>query len=157
MTGISRRRAGPAALFAALVLWSAGCASGGSDVNPASGSPWGAATSEMAVRSFLDAANVEDFETMSNLFGTSDGPAVEEFGIADVEARMIFLSRLLKHDGYAMNPVNLAMLGPDRVRYEVRLTGTRKGDVTVPVIVVPAKSGRWFVERLNVDALAAGI
>jgi hypothetical protein len=154
---MSRRRAGSAALIAALVLWGAGCASGGGDVNPASGSPWGAATSEMAVRSFLDAANVEDFETMSNLFGTSDGPAVEEFGIADVEARMIFLSRLLKHEGYAMNPVNLAMLGPDRVRYEVRLNGTRKGDVTVPVIVVPAKSGRWFVERLNVDALAAGI
>ena len=157
MTGMSRRRAGPAALIAALVLWGAGCASGGGDVNPASGSPWGAATSEMAVRSFLDAANVEDFGTMSKLFGTSDGPAVEKFGIEEVEPRMLVMSRLLKHEGYSMNRANLAMLGPDRVRYEVRLTGTRKGDVTVPVIAVPTKSGRWFVERLNLDALTAGI
>lgn len=152
-----RRRGIPAALSAVLVLWSGGCASGGSEVNPASGSAWGAATSEMAVRGFLDAANVEDFETMTNLFGTSDGPAVDEFGIEDVEARMIFLSRLLKHSDYSMSQVNLAMLGPDRVRYEVRMNGTRKGDVTVPVIVVPTRSGRWFVERLNVDALAAGL
>jgi hypothetical protein len=111
----------------------------------------------MAVRSFMDAANVEDFTTMSNLFGTADGPAVNEYGVADVEARMIFLSRLLKHASYTLDQVNLAMLGPDRIRYEVRMTGTRKGDVVVPTIVVPDESGRWFVERLNVDALAAGL
>ncbi len=144
-------------LLAAIHMGIAGCASGGSEINSTTGAAWGAATSEMAVRTFMDAANVEDFGTMSNLFGTADGPAMEEYGVADVEARMIFLSRLLKHESYTLNQVNLAMLGPDRIRYEVRLTGTRKGDVTVPTIVVPDKSGRWFVERLNVDALAAGL
>ncbi len=49
------------------------------------------------------------------------------------------------------------MLGPDRVRYEVRMSGTRKGSVVVPVIAVPDRSGRWYVERLNLDALTAGI
>jgi hypothetical protein len=144
-------------LITGFVVTVSACASGGGEVNPSSGSAWGAATSEMAVRSFLDAANVEDYGTMSNLFGTADGPAVENYGVADVEARMIVLSGLLKHEGYSMKPVNLAMLGPDRVRYEVRMTGTRKGDVIVPVITVPTKAGRWFVERLNVDALTAGI
>lgn len=144
-------------LLPLIFLGIAGCASGGSEVNSTTGTAWGAATSEMAVRTFMDAANSEDFATMSNLFGTSDGPAVKEFGVADVEARMIFLSRLLKHGGYTLNQANLAMLGPDRVRYEVRMTGTRKGDVTVPTVVVPDGSGRWFVERLNVDALAAGL
>ena len=56
----------------------------------------GAATSEMAVRSFLDAANSEDYSHMMNLFGTADGLAVDEFGVQDVEARMIFLSQLLE-------------------------------------------------------------
>jgi len=111
----------------------------------------------MAVRGFLDAANAEDFNRMIYLFGTEDGLAVDEFGIQDVEARMIFLSQLLKHDSYTLSQVNLAMLGPDRVRYEVRMSGTRKGSVIVPVIAVPDNSGRWYVERLNVDALTAGI
>ncbi|MEJ2482818.1 MAG: hypothetical protein P8049_06805 [Gemmatimonadota bacterium] len=145
------------ALLPAIFLGIAGCASGGSEINSTTGTAWGAATPEMAVRNFMDAANSEDFATMSNLFGTAEGPAVEEYGVADVEARMIFLSRLLKHEAFALNQANLAMLGPDRIRYEVRMTGTRKGDVTVPTVVVPDASGRWFVERLNVDALAAGL
>jgi len=111
----------------------------------------------MAVRGFLDAANVADYSRMINLFGTADGLAVDEFGVQDVEARMIFLSQLLKHESYTLSQVNLEMLGPDRVRYEARMTGTRKGTVIVPVIAIPDRSGRWYVERLNVDALTAGI
>ena len=50
------------------------------------------------------------------------------------------------------------MLGPDRVRYEAQMSGTRKGDPwTVPVIAIPDGNGRWYVERLNLDALTAGI
>jgi hypothetical protein len=117
----------------------------------------GAATSEMAVRDFLDAANAEDYNRMIYLFGTADGLAVDEFGIQDVEARMIFLSQLLKHESYTLTQANFAMLGPDRVRYEARMSGTRKGSVIVPVIAIPDSSGRWYVERLNLDALTAGI
>ncbi len=117
----------------------------------------GAATSELAVRSFLDAANREDYSGMMDLFGTENGPAVDEFGVQDVEARMIVLSGLLKHGGYTLSQANLAMLGPKRIRYEARMTGTRKGNVVVPVVTVPDGSGRWFVEWLNLDALTAGI
>jgi len=133
------------------------CASSGSAESAGANAAAGAATSEMAVRGFLDAANAEDFNRMIYLFGTADGLAVDEYGIQDVEARMIFLSQLLKHESYTLSQVNLAMLGPDRVRYEVQMSGTRKGSVVVPVIAVPDGSGRWHVERLNVDALTAGI
>lgn len=133
------------------------CASSGSGGSAGANETAGAATSEMAVRGFLDAANAEDYNRMIYLFGTADGLAVDEYGIQDVEARMIFLSQLLKHESYTLSQVNLAMLGPDRVRYEVRMSGTRKGSVIVPVIAVPDNSGRWYVERLNVDALTAGI
>ena len=77
--------------FAASSLSS--CASSGSGGAEWSNAAPGAATSEMAVRSFLDAANSEDYSRMMNLFGTADGLAVDEFGVQDVEARMIFLSQ----------------------------------------------------------------
>ncbi len=150
--------AGIMPLSVALVaLGLTGCASSGGGGNSRSNGVAGAATSEMAVRGFLDAANVADYSRMINLFGTADGLAVDEFGVQDVEARMIFLSQLLKHESYTLSQVNLEMLGPDRVRYEARMTGTRKGTVIVPVIAIPDRSGRWYVERLNVDALTAGI
>ncbi len=92
---------------------------------------------------------------MSNLFGTDKGPAVERLGVTDVEQRMIFLSSILKHSSYELRQANLAQLGPDRIRWEARMAGTRKGDVVVPIISVPDGDGRWYVERLNLDALTA--
>lgn len=157
MIRFARARAAWPVLLLFTVSGLSGCASSGSGSSGGASSAAGAATSEMAVRSFLDAANAEDFNRMMNLFGTADGLAVDEYGVQDVEARMIFLSQLLKHESYTLSQVNLAMLGPDRVRYEVQMSGTRKGSVVVPVIAVPDSSGRWYVERLNVDALTAGI
>lgn len=115
----------------------------------------GAATSEIAVHSFLDAANAEDYRHMGLLFGTREGPAVDRFGVTDVEQRMIFLSKLLKHESYRVRQANLAQLGPDRVRFVVEMTGTRKGAVSVPIVTVPTSEGRWFVEQLDVSALSA--
>jgi hypothetical protein len=109
----------------------------------------------MAVRGFLDGANADDYQRMSDLFGTKDGPAVERFGVTDVEQRMIFLSGILKHRSYELSQANLAQLGPDRVRWEARMTGTRKGSVVVPIVTVPDRAGRWYVEVLNLDALTA--
>jgi hypothetical protein len=120
-----------------------------------SGESFGASTSEMAVRGFLDGANADNYGQMSDLFGTEKGPAVDRFGITDVEQRMIFLASLLKHSSYELQQANLAQLGPDRIRWEARMSGTRKGGVVVPVITVPDGTGRWYVERLNLDALTA--
>jgi len=109
----------------------------------------------MAVRGFLDGANADDYSRMSDLFGTEDGPAVDRFGVTDVEQRMIFLAGILKHESYELQQANLAQLGPDRIRWDARMTGTRKGEVVVPIITVPDGAGRWYVERLNLDALTA--
>lgn len=118
-------------------------------------SSYGASTSELAVRGFLDGANSDDYGRMSSLFGTDKGPAVKRFGVTDVEQRMIFLAGILKHRSYELQQSNLAQLGPDRIRWEARMQGTRKGGVVVPVITVPDGGGRWYVERLNLDALTA--
>lgn len=133
------------------------CMSGACASAPVSSrqSGWGAPSSRAAVDLFLDAANREDYEAMWKVFGTKDGPAADRFGIPEVEQRMIFLSALLKHSGREMRQADLASAGPGRTRWLVRLEGTRKGDVTVPVITVPGPEGRWYVERLNVDALTS--
>lgn len=115
----------------------------------------GAATAELAARGFLDGANSDDYTSMGLLFGTDKGPAVDQFGVTDVEQRMIFLASILKHESYELRQADLAMLGPDRVRWEATMTGTRKGTVVVPVVTVPDRHGRWYVERLNLDALTA--
>ncbi len=117
---------------------------------------YGADTSEAAVRAFLDAAAADDYPEMWAVFGTAEGPAVEEFGIAETEARMVVLARLLRNNGYEMRVANLASYGPDRVRYEVRMEGTRKGSVVVPVLTVPDDRERWFVEQLDMGSLTSG-
>lgn len=123
-------------------------------VAPAGG--YGADTSESAVSRFLDAAAAENYSGMWAVFGTSQGAAIERFGVAETESRMVVLSRLLRHRSYEMRVSNLAGLGPNRVRYEVRMNGTRKGDVMVPVVTVPDADGRWYVEQLEADRLSGG-
>lgn len=140
-------------VIALLSAASAGCSARTS--SQSGSSSHGASTSEMAVRGFLDDANADDYGGMSDLFGTDEGPAVERFGVTDVEQRMIFLAGILKHDSYELQQANLAQLGPDRIRWEARMSGTRKGGVVVPIITVPDADGRWYVERLNLDALTA--
>lgn len=147
-------------LLAALTV--AACGSGSASANnpapmavaPAGG--YGAESSESAVSRFLDAAATENYPGMWAVFGTSQGAAIERFGVAETESRMVVLSRLLRHRDYEMRVSNLAGLGPNRVRYEVRMNGTRKGDVMVPVVTVPDARGRWYVEQLDADRLSGG-
>jgi len=151
------RRIVPSVLVMVALSWSA-CSSSNRSAEvavPRQG-PYGASTSEAAVRTFLDAAAADDYPRMWAVFGTADGPAVERFGVAEIEARMIVLAQLLRNSSYDMRVANFATHGPDRVRYEVRLEGTRKGSVMVPVLTVPDRSDRWFVEQLDLDPLTSG-
>lgn len=108
------------------------------------------------MRIFLDAAAADDYPRMWAVFGTEDGAAIERFGVADIEARMIVLSRLLRNNGYEMRVENLASYGPKRVRYMVQLRGTRKGNVVLPVLTVPDGTNRWFVEQLDINRITKG-
>lgn len=114
---------------------------------------YGTNTSEEAVRAFLDAAAVDDYPRMWAVFGNEDGPAVERFGVQEIEPRMIVLAGLLRNRGYEMRVSNLAMYGPKRVRYMVLLKETRKGTVSLPVITIPDQDGQWFVEQLEMDRM----
>lgn len=151
----------------AVILACAACASAGGtsssqrssrgDVEepapPADG--YGAESSDAAIRRFLDAADAENYAGMWAVFGTEEGAAIDRFGVAETEARMIVLSRLLKHDDYELRQANFAGLGSRRSRYEVTMRGTRKGTVVVPFVTVPDGRGRWYVEQLEADRLSS--
>lgn len=151
------RRAQASSLVAvvALVMTACGSSSGRFD---AAGIPpvqqtYGTNTSEEAVRVFFDAAAVDDYPRMWAVFGNEDGPAVERFGVQEIEPRMIVLAGLLRNSGYELRVSNLAMYGPKRVRYMVLLRETRKGTVSLPVITIPDQDGQWFVEQLEMDRM----
>ena len=145
-----------AAALGLLGFVAAGCGgssgSAGQVATPVEG--YGAATSDGAIMRFLDAAQAENYPGMWAVFGTEKGPAIERFGVQEIEPRMIVLSRLLKHDDYELRLSNLAGLGPNRARYEVRMTGTRKGSVMVPFVTTHDAAGRWYVEQLQADRLS---
>lgn len=123
---------------------------------PADRQAYGAETSEAAVRTFLDAAAADDYPRMWAVFGTEDGAAIIQFGVEEIEARMIILSRLLRNNGYELRVQNLASYGPNRVRYVVQLLGTRNGNVVLPVLTVPDSGNRWFVEQIDMRRLTTG-
>ncbi|MDP2498698.1 MAG: hypothetical protein Q8W44_12020 [Candidatus Palauibacterales bacterium] len=147
---------GATVLVAAATLAAVACGGGGGGQLTASPSEYGAPTAEQAVRSFLDAAGQEEYPVMGRVFGTRQGPAEARLGVTNVEQRMIVLSGLLQHDSYTLRPSTLTEPEPHSRRFNATITGTRQGEVTVPIFAVRSENGRWFVERLDTAPLTTG-
>lgn len=153
-----RERAHEVALLAAaaagILVTAAACGGsrgGGQLTQPPS--EYGASTAEQAIRTFLEAAVQEEYPVMGRVFGTRQGPAEARLGVTNVEQRMIVLAGLLQHESYTIRPSTLTEPEPYTRRFNASMTGTRQGDVTVPVFAVRSESGRWFVERLDTTPL----
>lgn len=145
---------GALAAAAAITLSAAGC--GGGQELTQSPAEYGAPTAEQALRTFLEAASQEEYPAMGRVFGTRDGPAESRLGVTNVEQRMVVLAGLLQFDSYSLQPSSLTEPEQFRRRFNASLTGTRQGSVTVPMFVVRAEGGRWFVERIETDPLTTG-
>lgn len=130
----------------------AGCASSGA-VLSSPRSQYGSATPEQAVRTFLDASSSKDYQRMGQQFGTHKGPAELTLGAKDVEQRMVVLAAFLTHDDYAVEAGSQSLLQPYERRFQVHLTGTNRGPVTVPFVAASTDDGRWYVEKINLDSL----
>jgi hypothetical protein len=134
----------------ALIGVTSGCAS--SQLS-ADDTAYGAGSGDLAVRGFLNAAAGRRYTEMAHLFGTSDGPAEKEFGVDEVEQRMVVLSQLLQHASFTLREPELRVLGPDHQWFVADMVGTRKGSVEVPIVAVQSKDDRWFVEQIDVVPL----
>lgn len=136
---------------AAALLFTAACASSGGGGAATIETAYGALSAESAIGQFLDAAKRNDYQLMSRLFGTRDGPAEQRMGRQEVEQRMYILASLLQHDSYSMHREPFGE-GEGQQRLAVDMVGTRNGDVTVP-FVAALNRGRWFVERIDTQRL----
>ena len=113
---------------------------------------YGASSAEEAVRSFLDAAQAQQYGQMRRLFGTNGGPAENEWGVQQVEQRMVVLSGMLLHQAYSLRTLELGYLREDQRGFVATIIGTRYGNANIPITVVLA-DGRWYVEQLGMDSL----
>jgi hypothetical protein len=135
-------------LATTLVLAVAGCGGGGGGL-PAAQDPG----PSLVVERFLQAANANDLETMTALFGTRDQTIVELDSKQKAERRMYVLATLLRHDDYTIRGQRAV---PGRIRDATELlVELQQGEdrVMVPHLVVRRDNGGWIIERIDVEPL----
>lgn len=116
---------------------------------PASQSPGPA----LVVERFLRAANANDLETMTQLFGSSKQTIVQLEGQTQAERRMYLLASLLRHDDWSIEGEETV---PGRMTdaTDLQVQLTQGGDTAVvPFLVVRKSSDGWIIERIDVEPL----
>jgi hypothetical protein len=101
----------------------------------------------------MTAVQANDLVGMSQLWGTSDGPAADHMDRAELEMRLTVMQRYLTHDEYQIEPSVALARSDDRTRpYVVRVT--RAGCVLPVPFELVSVDGGWLVS--NVDLTQAG-
>ena len=101
----------------------------------------------------MSAVEANNLFAMGQLWGTKDGPSIEEMDSAELDMRLTVMLRYLTHEEYEILEGGLTTRVDDRTRaYQIRLK--RAGCVhDVPFELVRVGGG-WLVS--NVDLAQAG-
>ncbi|MGI8510696.1 MAG: hypothetical protein ACR2MQ_15410 [Gemmatimonadaceae bacterium] len=110
----------------------------------------GAPTPEAAVQRFFNAARAQDLQAMSNVWGTSQGPARENMDRGELEKREVILQCYFNNDTYRILGVSPTAEGRRTVRVELARNGKTR---TPTVYTVLGPSSRWYVENLDIAAV----
>ena len=110
----------------------------------------GGATAREAVQTFLAAAKAQDLQAMSNVWGTSAGPARTTMDRQELEQREIILLCYLKHDSYKITSESPAANG-ERV-FEVEST-YRDLTRAANFFATPGPAGRWYLRAFDNEKL----
>jgi hypothetical protein len=139
-----------ALLVPALALLLGAC---GGHPRPAS-SPGGMAPAD-AVERFMRAAEQKQYNAMGWLFGTPHGSVMERDRQPEVEQRMYAIASILEHERFAIrdqSPVPGSATGEMGLTVQV----TNRGRSTdVPFTTVRGPDGRWYVEKVQLEAVTA--
>ena len=109
----------------------------------------GAPTAREAVQMFMATAKSQDIQAMSNVWGTAAGPARSTMDKEQMEMRLVYMMRCLRHDSYAIMTETPAA-GGERV-FAVQV---KRGTLTpVANFTATPGQGRWFVSNLDLEAL----
>lgn len=133
-------------LLAVLVLvLLAGCRPG------AAGGATGASASDAAVQQFLFAANAEDLQAMSAVWGNQESPTRDRVSRQELERRLLIIVCHVRHDESRIGPAQTGEAG--RVLHRVEL---KKGTLTASPMFTTVRNtrdGRWYVEDLDLRAV----
>jgi hypothetical protein len=138
-------------LFLSLFVVLSLSACGGGIPRPAAGP--GAVAPAAAVERFLQLAADKQYLEMGWVFGTEEGPVIQQWPAAEVEKRMYALATVLQHGSFVVgagSPI------PGRTGRAVgfRVVLQRGGrQVESPVVAVQGTGDRWYVEQVDVEAL----
>lgn len=135
----------------ALLLVVGACASGArGGSNGVSGNQLtGSAAPRLAVEQFLNAVRAQDIQAMSNIFGTSNGPARDNIDRAELEKRMLIMQCFFNNDKFRIT--GESNQGTKRV-FQFELTrGTRSRNTSAMTVLGPSE--RWYIETLDIAAV----
>src|SRR6185503_16951814 len=130
-----------------LVLAAAACRSGSSAAPSSSSAPSanlpGAAAPRAAIERFLAAAKSQDLQELSIAWGTSKGPARDQFERTELEKRLIVMQGCYDADKYTIGDEQPGDNGKRIMKVELT-----KGTVTKSprFTTVKGPSDRWYVE-----------
>src|SRR3954471_9038880 len=112
----------------------------------------GAAAPRQAVERFLGAAKSQDLQEMSIAWGTSKGPARDQFERAELEKRLIVMQGCYDSDKHRIVDETPGDNGKRVLRVEIT-----KGTVTKTprFTTVKGPSDRWYVEDADFAAVSA--
>jgi len=119
---------------------------------PVSANLPGAAGPKQAVDRFLGAAKAQDLQELSIAWGTSKGPARDQFERTELEKRLIVMQGCYDTDKYRIVDEQPADNGKRVLRVELT-----KGTVTKTprFTTVKGPSDRWYVEDADFGAVTA--
>lgn len=104
----------------------------------------------LSVERFLQAVNAEDYDAMSRIFGTAEGPV--EGPREELELRMATIAAILRHQDYRIDSERME---PGRIRptRRVGVDLTIGGRVVrdVAFLVVQTASGTWMLEQIDLE------
>lgn len=133
------------AAFALLFVVACHAAPRGGVVQP------GAPTPAVAIERFLGAAQSQDLQALSMIWGTTKGPARDVVDQSQIERRELIMICYLNHDSYRVKSEGLAPEG--RRAFSVEL---QRGPIarTSTFTIVKGPAERFYVEQVALEPLA---
>lgn len=137
--------------LALMIAAAAGCTT---KTVPAPTGPASAVAPALVVEQFLRAANANDLDTMSRLFGTVEGPIVERDTQQQVDDRMFALASVLRHQDYSLEGEQLVPGRRDvATQLLVRMVLPDGRSTVVPFTLVYSAGRTWLIEQIGIEKI----
>jgi hypothetical protein len=103
----------------------------------------------LVVEQFLRAANANDIDTMSRLFGTKQGPVARLWTKQQVEDQLYLLANVLKHENYGILRSEVVPGRRDEATSLIVQMTVRGRQVEVPYTLVWSDDRTWLIENID--------